>query len=334
MLTVQYYYSTAERLPNSTGNKKKRVALAGLDSHKYLIAYDTIINQPQPPKLGFLAKKRFFIVKTADNQYVKINKNSFCKRFQVDKATLEHEIKMSDEEFSAFLLECVRSKTSPLVYAPLHIDEIDLPSASTPSTIEVDNTNNQEINLKIYEKALVLVGESGRIFWIPHPLFTSSEGAFPHYEMHIEQVYGARKCVFVFGKELTMKLLEEQNTANHFLEWLNLGDEEAELFQRINDSEKGPIFMNCTDFFYLILFQAGLVNKQQITAIYEEERKRQVEKREGPKFYGIDTTYFAEELSSIQVKGKPGDVIVGFQNNVPVHIMIYGKQGHGVEPLE
>ncbi|MGK5593878.1 MAG: hypothetical protein ACSNEK_00790 [Parachlamydiaceae bacterium] len=85
---------------------------------------------------------------------------------------------------------------------------------------------------------------------MPHPLFTSSEGPFPHYEMHIDRAYGSKKFVFVFGKELAMKLLEEQNTANHFLEWLNLNDEGAELFQRLRDPEKGPLVMNYTDFFY------------------------------------------------------------------------------------
>ncbi|WP_284452527.1 hypothetical protein [Parachlamydia acanthamoebae] len=91
---------SAEKLLNSSGKSKNRIEFTDAGgSTRYFIAYDSIItsNVAKPPKLGFFEKRRFVLLKTNDNEYVKINKNSLLKRFGVSKQAFAAQEKLSED---------------------------------------------------------------------------------------------------------------------------------------------------------------------------------------------------------------------------------------------
>ncbi|EFB41615.1 MULTISPECIES: hypothetical protein [Parachlamydia] len=85
-----YSNQLAEKLPNSSGKRKKRIEFCPEDSsNRYLIAYDKIIRANVTPQLDFFARKRFFLIQISDTEYAKVNKNSFLKRFGISKETFK-----------------------------------------------------------------------------------------------------------------------------------------------------------------------------------------------------------------------------------------------------
>ncbi|WP_059359202.1 hypothetical protein [Parachlamydia acanthamoebae] len=86
----------AAKVP-APGKSKKRIEFTDLSHSKsYLIAYDSILKSKDAssPKLGYLSSKRFFLIKVSDSEYVKVNKNSFLKRFGISKREFSKQKKL------------------------------------------------------------------------------------------------------------------------------------------------------------------------------------------------------------------------------------------------
>ncbi|NGX59625.1 MAG: hypothetical protein KR126chlam3_00778, partial [Chlamydiae bacterium] len=102
---------------------------------------------------------------------------------------------------------------------------------------------------------------------------------------------------------------------NEFFHWLNDSDSEMNDFM----SSDEVIFMNCVDFVYLILFLNNLMSKKAIINLYQKQIKD-----ESNYYYGFNIDRF-NDFDAIKgnpnEKPKPGDLLIGYEKNKPVHIL-------------
>lgn len=364
-LSVAFYKNkSAEKLfipEKSLGKSKKRIEFSSLEgTDRYLIAYDSVIQTKNgvPPKLGFFANKRFVLLKSNEG-YIKVNANSLRKRFEISKKELAKQKKCNNGDLTQFIASRIQKKltvdqgfgkiqseqrasTDMALIHGLNSQKFnDIPPQQKVSTISDTYTtiSTSELNTLVYTQA-AKIAEKKLLYWMPHPLFTNSEGPFPDEYMNVPDFYGSRHCMFYFGKEETLKLFNSKFTKNYFLEWLNerpdseqLSDSKMNISQILEhpNQHPSPIFMSCADFFYLSLYKAKVITKDQILQIYQSARQQQMMDDQASAisthFYGFDTHQF-EDMESMTTQGKPGDVVIGFdENNKPMHIMFLGKPG-------
>ena len=144
--------------------------------------------------------------------------------------------------------------------------------------------NKQEINanMKVKEKVTsILENKIKDIFWVPHPRFEKNHlELFPANAANFMKVTGAikvGKIMEIIGKD-GIKLYEDywynaDKTdaigSNTFFHWLN---NESNMIEPENFVEPEKLcFMNCTDFVFTVLYQAGLITKEKVQSIYKKQ---------------------------------------------------------------
>ena len=93
---AEFVKGDALKIAGSTGKEKQRIRFKvfGKDDKLHLVACEKFAKDElgnEPPKLNFIEKNFWFVARVhidGKKQWVKINKNSFCKRFNIEKDAL------------------------------------------------------------------------------------------------------------------------------------------------------------------------------------------------------------------------------------------------------
>lgn len=166
--------------------------------------------------------------------------------------------------------------------------------------------------------------KANQLFWMPHPDFEESDLVrFPDHRLNFGDVFTRRQQQAFLGTVAMRELfLTPGNGGNQFLKWLNGEISVIDQDQFFNCNQN--CFMNCIDFVYLALYQGGLISKEQIASIYRRQIRNILNEVEPNTFYGFDLTAFKDfdpQNGAEKENPKPGDLLIGFQNGLPVHIL-------------
>lgn len=165
--------------------------------------------------------------------------------------------------------------------------------------------------------AVLNLTKQSDIFWIPHPKFEEAdrEGPFPAKRLNFKMCHGGKCAAYLLGTECAIQAMYGKIGYNNFLEWLN---NDAPLIKKRGFfCQKRKFFMNCCDFVYLSLYDAGLISKEKIVSIYRNQVANELNAKDSTHFYGLDLSRFKNNDSSAQV----GDIVLLFKKNVPVHML-------------
>jgi hypothetical protein len=237
-------------------------------------------------------------------------------------ALREDGVSYQEENYEPTLFETACKVMSyATVVLPLFVLAYKTVQYLTRSKVQMLSADHECVQ-NVYQRALQDDAIRKHILWIPHPgLYQAHRGRpFPANEVCFGMVHGVKRCV-----AWNLRNAYGANE-NHFLQWLNSGKE-------INPNKN--CFMNCADFVYWNLFQAGLISKDQIEARYRSQAdhahdmREKMAGREGEHlemsfdykdYYGFRLDEFSDfDLS--EGKGMPGDILIGYIDGRPDHVM-------------
>ena len=196
-------------------------------------------------------------------------------------------------------------------------------SVITDQSLQINGVKN--VNEIIKSEVLQLFKEKPRdIIWIPHPKFEEADrfGPFPDKKANFYDCHGVKNAVLFLGKEGAIQAIKGEIGGNDFLKWLN--DENPEIEKREFFASDRKFFMSCYDFVYLNLYFAELISKAKITEIYRDQISNELNGFDKPKHYGFDLSLFKNfDLKNDNKDNslKAGDIVIGFENDKPVHIL-------------
>lgn len=197
---------------------------------------------------------------------------------------------------------------------------------SPRNVTQVSSVPDPQMNSKVEMqlKSLMAAKNNRLLYWISHPKFEKGDDLnFPHKKVHFLDVNRYKDAVEYFGKGKASKISRLEEGYNDFLQWLNGETTRMDrgTFYRLGTE----CFMNCTDFVYLALYQAGLIEKEKIKSIYKKQIQSKIEDEDYSKsYYGFDLEKFKD--FDPQKGGKPGDILIGFMNGKPTHILFLSEK--------
>jgi len=174
--------------------------------------------------------------------------------------------------------------------------------------------SNQAVKALLHQ---IIDFKNFQIFWIPHPEFHEEDiQCLPITKVPILGVYKVAELAKYFPHWLESG---QKFEGNAFFQWLNpSGNNELIDF----DSSK-EVFMNCADFVFLVLHKSGLINKKDILQKYQSEIERQINGQLDT-YYGFHLDLFKSfdpKKGNGEENPKPGDLLIGFEEDRPVHIL-------------
>jgi hypothetical protein len=194
-------------------------------------------------------------------------------------------------------------------------------------------TNTQPfpfVNRQVQSELNALLNEkiAKRLYWIPHPKFEAGDHLhFPAQKVDFFALNGVKAQVFYFGRDKVIEILRRKNKGesighNEFLKWLNGNSNRIENYNFFQSDQE--CFMNCPDFVYLSLYQAGLISKEKILTIYQTQVCNEFNNIKSNTYYGFDLTLFKDFDPVSGAKGevaRPGDLLLGFEKGEPMHVL-------------